>query len=83
MKYLLKVNKKANTTNSVAIEVSSDLREFATLKDLIRHLFDNAMFIKSYEIFEVEEFEKSEEEWGASGSSQVNITTPTAKAIFN
>lgn len=58
--YLLKMKYKENPTATVNISLNSQYYETKKLTDAIRYLFDNACFIKHYEIFKIEELEKEE-----------------------
>jgi len=73
MKYLLKIKKKQDHTDAVSIKLQHELKEFESLKELIDHLFENAIFIESYEIFEVNEFEKKEDSISVVRGTDGNI----------
>ena len=60
MKYLLKFEVKKNNINKTSLVLRNKYREFSRIKPLIKFLFENAIYIDSYEIFDVCEFEKEE-----------------------
>ena len=57
MKYLLKTDLKQNTLNEVSISLKNEFTITNNIRELILHLFNNAAFIESYEIYILQEFE--------------------------
>jgi len=57
MKYLLKTDLKQNTLNEVSISLKNEFTITNNIRELILHLFNNAAFIESYEIYILQELE--------------------------
>jgi len=79
--YLLKIRKKEDQTNNINITLSNEYKEFEKLKELISYIYSNSVFIASYEIFEMKEFES--EDISGIGNSSICIGSPNTQSSIN
>lgn len=54
--YLLKIKRKEDETRVMTIEMIHEYKEFNDINDIIKFLFSQSLYIKSYEIFKMEVF---------------------------
>lgn len=80
-KYLLKFKKKDDATDPVRISVKFNYKEFDSMTPLVRFVFENAVFIQDYTIFELKNFEREITIGGEGGS--INLSSTTACGAFD
>ena len=75
--YLLKVAPKPNGTNAVTIRSKHTYHEFSNFKNIIDWVYANAMFIDSYELFEIKPMNEGESQ------NQIHLSARRGEAFFN
>jgi len=79
MKYLLKTDYKQNNTVQLKIALKNTYNIYDSLRNVITYLFENSAFIKSYEIYILQDFEPDNT---PNKNNSVMIDSPSAEATF-
>ncbi len=57
--YLLKIKRKKDETQNISIHLANEYIEFENVTEIIKFVYENALFIESYRVFELKNFEEN------------------------